>query len=79
MQVASRLWVLWGLIQIAPHETSTGGLKLGASPLQLNMATLLIAWSISEILRYSLYAFKVTHYLIRWLSTAWGSPAPQRP
>ena len=59
VQVASRLWVLWGLIYMAPHETSTGSLKLGSSKLQLNMATLLIAWSISEILRYSLYAFKV--------------------
>ena len=60
VQVASRLWVLWGLIQIAPHETSTGALRLGSSQLQLNLATLLIAWSTSEILRYSLYAFKVT-------------------
>ena len=51
--------MLWGLIALAPRETSTGKLSLGTPALQLSLATLLIAGSLSEILRYSLYAFKV--------------------
>lgn len=68
MQVASRLWVLWGLIALVPGPTIGGGIVLwrGVVPglgrsltLQLNLVTLLVAWAVSEIIRYSFYAFKV--------------------
>ena len=66
MQVFSRLWVLWGLINLAPEQTTARGLSLGLPALQLNLATLLTAWSLSEVLRYSLYAFKARAWP-RWV------------
>ncbi|KXZ56690.1 hypothetical protein GPECTOR_1g621 [Gonium pectorale] len=62
MQVASRLWVLWGIINPEQALTTGGAVSLGAKvggvPLQLNLATLLAAWSITEVVRYSFFAIK---------------------
>lgn len=62
-QVASRLWILWGVVNLAPGPTTSGALKLlqlpGGITLQLSLTTLLAAWSLSEIIRYSFFAFKV--------------------
>eukprot|EP00199_Chlamydomonas_sp_CCMP681_P005401 CAMPEP_0119108454 /NCGR_PEP_ID=MMETSP1180-20130426/14478_1 /TAXON_ID=3052 ORGANISM="Chlamydomonas cf sp, Strain CCMP681" /NCGR_SAMPLE_ID=MMETSP1180 /ASSEMBLY_ACC=CAM_ASM_000741 /LENGTH=234 /DNA_ID=CAMNT_0007094067 /DNA_START=48 /DNA_END=752 /DNA_ORIENTATION=+ len=62
MQVASRLWVLWGLIVPVPGPTTQGALVLGTImdryTFRLDLVSLLTAWCISEVIRYSFYAFK---------------------
>lgn len=62
VQVASRIWVLWGLIWQAPEATSTGSITLfeafGLTP-QLSMYTLYFAWGVTEVLRYGFFAVKV--------------------
>lgn len=62
IQVVSRIWALWGIVSLVPEATTQQSLqllKLGDVKLQLNIFTLLVAWSISEVLRYSFYVFKV--------------------
>jgi hypothetical protein len=63
MQVASRIWILWGIINLAPSQATHGsvllGPKLGDFQPQLNLATLLTAWSVTEVIRYSFFAIKV--------------------
>jgi hypothetical protein len=50
MQVASRIWCLWGIIVAAPTSTIGGGIPakplamLGPLPIQLNLISLLTAW-----------------------------------
>ena len=63
IQVASRFWALWGIVGVAPKECSTGAVRLlrvGSVSLELNLITLLICWSVTEVLRYGFYACKVT-------------------
>ena len=62
MQVASRVWVVWGIMVAAPAHIASEGitlLPLGACSIQLNLMSLLLAWSVTEIIRYSFFAFKV--------------------
>lgn len=62
MQVASRVWVVWGIMVAAPAHIASQGitlLPLGPYSIQLNLMSLLLAWSITEIIRYSFFAFKV--------------------
>lgn len=63
MQVASRLWVLWGIIHPVQGPTTSGSLTLMSLPnggsLQLSLITLLSAWSVTEIIRYGFFAVKV--------------------
>lgn len=74
-QVASRIWILWGIIVIAPTYTTSRALVLldvpGPLPtLSLSLATLLTAWCFSEIIRYSFFAFKeagLQPYFLLWL------------
>lgn len=57
----SRLWALWGLVAVAPEACSMGAVTLlsaGPLKLQLSYVTLMLCWSISEILRYGFYACK---------------------
>jgi very-long-chain (3R)-3-hydroxyacyl-CoA dehydratase len=61
IQVLSRLWALWGIVNHAPDACSGGAislLKVGPVHLQLNLLTLLTCWCVSEVLRYGLYAAK---------------------
>jgi hypothetical protein len=61
IQVLSRIWALWGIVNLAPVACSTGFvslLKAGPIHLQLNLITLLFCWCCSEVLRYSFYALK---------------------
>ncbi|GLC35795.1 hypothetical protein PLESTB_000495100 [Pleodorina starrii] len=75
MQVASRLWVLWGIINLAPDQATRGALLLGPKLAdfqpQLNLATLLAAWSITEVVRYGFFAIKEVAgsvpYAVLWL------------
>ncbi|GMH34199.1 hypothetical protein BSKO_02033 [Bryopsis sp. KO-2023] len=73
MQVFSRVWILWGITNVAPHHTTTGGvelLKAGGFRLELNLITLVAAWSAAEVIRYGFFAFKelgVDLYLMKWL------------
>lgn len=60
-QVASRLLVVWGIINLVPHATTTGSIELlhvGNLHLKLDLASLLVAWGLSEVIRYSFFAFK---------------------
>lgn len=62
IQVFSRIWALWGIVNVVPDATTAGSIKLldvGPIRLQLNLTSLLVAWSISEVLRYTFYVFKV--------------------
>ena len=62
IQVLSRYWALWGIVEMAPEAVKHGTLKLftvGDVTLRLNLITLLFAWSTTEILRYGFYAAKV--------------------
>ena len=62
MQVSSRVWVVWGIMVAAPAQIASGGitiLPLGPYSVQLNLMSLLLAWSVTEIIRYSFFAFKV--------------------
>lgn len=55
-QVASRLWILWGIVNLAPEATTTSVVTLGV--LNLSLITLLTAWCLSEIIRYGFFALK---------------------
>lgn len=71
IQVASRLFILWGVVDLVPATRSShlvllrlplgGGAAAGGSgALQLSLVTLLTAWCCSEVIRYSFFAFKVS-------------------
>ena len=63
VQVASRIWALWGIIELVPDSTTRGSitlLKIAGFKAELSLVSLLLAWSVSEILRYTFYVFKVT-------------------
>ena len=63
MQVASRLWLLWGVIVPVKEPTVTGSLLLldlgGGFKLELSLFTLVTAWALSEVIRYSFFMLKV--------------------
>ena len=64
MQVGSRIWVLWGIINLAPDASTTQSVELGRIgqyALQLNFVTLVVAWSLTEVVRYSFFAVKARH------------------
>ncbi|EIN11632.1 PTPLA-domain-containing protein [Punctularia strigosozonata HHB-11173 SS5] len=59
IQVASRLWLVWGICD--QYESAR------TSPLY---ATMVFAWSVTEVIRYSFYAFNLTGkepYPLVWL------------
>ncbi|KAL4521508.1 hypothetical protein Ndes2437B_g07910 [Nannochloris sp. 'desiccata'] len=74
-QVASRIWILWGIVDAAPQATTIRSLVLLPLPypfprLALNLATLLTAWCLSEIIRYGFFAFKeagLQPFFLLWL------------
>ncbi|EIW72289.1 hypothetical protein TREMEDRAFT_25191, partial [Tremella mesenterica DSM 1558] len=60
-QVASRLWAVWGVVELVPSVCC------GNHPLY---ATMVLAWSVAEVLRYSFYTSSLFGYqigLIDWL------------
>lgn len=63
LQVASRVFLAWGVVNLAP-EVATGS-QVAAIPIPgvgrvgLSFATLVIAWALSEIIRYGHFAAKV--------------------
>jgi very-long-chain (3R)-3-hydroxyacyl-CoA dehydratase len=66
MQVASRIWLLWGIIVPVNGPTTTGSIPLlSAGPVNfsLSISTLMVAWCLSEIIRYSFFALKVGQQL----------------
>jgi very-long-chain (3R)-3-hydroxyacyl-CoA dehydratase len=80
-QVASRIWILWGIVNAAPDAITARSISLlpgalaGVLPslahrLSLSLASLLTAWSASEIIRYGFFAFKeagLQPYFLLWL------------
>jgi hypothetical protein len=82
MQVASRIWCLWGIVVAAPGPTIGGGIPakplamLGPLPIQLNLISLLTAWCLSEVIRYGFFALKEllgeAPYISTWLR--WVAP-----
>lgn len=63
LQVSSRVWLVWGILVAAPAQVTARGLDIipfkGLS-FELNLITLLVAWSVTEIIRYSFFAVKVS-------------------
>ncbi len=55
-QVASRLWILWGIVNLAPEATTTSVVTVGF--INLSLVTLLTAWCLSEVIRYGFFAMK---------------------
>ena len=56
------MWVVWGIMVAAPAQIASTGVTivpLGKDSIELNLMSLLLAWSITEIVRYSFFAFKV--------------------
>ncbi len=61
MQVGSRIWVLWGVVNLAPRASTTQSVELfrvGQHAVQLNFMTLVVAWSLTEVVRYSFFSVK---------------------
>lgn len=59
LQVASRIWVLWGIVLLVPDETTQGSIRqLG--PLSPTVTSLVGAWAVSEIIRYGFFAAKAS-------------------
>ncbi len=65
LQVASRLWVLWGLVNAAPAAATARAVPLLPFSLPpplptpaLSLATLLAAWCAAEVIRYAFFAAK---------------------
>ncbi|DBB16231.1 TPA: hypothetical protein ACH3X3_014555 [Trebouxia sp. C0006] len=73
LQVTSRVWVVWGIMVAAPAQIASTGVTivpLGKDSIELNLMSLLLAWSITEIVRYSFFAFKelgMSPYPLLWL------------
>lgn len=73
MQVASRIWLLWGIIVPVNGPTTTGKLeilRIGQFDFSLSIITLMTAWCLSEIIRYSFFALKelgLSPYFSLWL------------
>lgn len=71
-QVASRLFVLWGVVDLVPeaHRRPLVLAQWGQTYLELSLLSLLVAWCCSEIIRYSFFAFKelgMQPYVLLWL------------
>lgn len=65
LQVASRLWLVWGILAAAPAQVTSRGINVSPVnqlPFELNLVTLLTTWSVTEIIRYSFFAIKVLHH-----------------
>ncbi|KAF5326475.1 hypothetical protein D9611_000213 [Ephemerocybe angulata] len=56
MQVASRLWLVWGILDQFP--------SVHTNPL---FASMVFAWSFTEVIRYTFYAFNLLGYNPRFL------------
>lgn len=59
MQVASRIWVLWGIVVLVPDETTQGSLP-ALGPLSPTLTSLVAAWAVSEIIHYGFFATKAS-------------------
>lgn len=69
MQVASRLVVVWAVLQCVP-SSQNAELVLVNGTLKLNVISLLLAWSITEIIRYTFYMLKeldALPYMLSWM------------
>lgn len=79
MQVASRLWCLWGIVVPCADVTIPGGLlpqslisSLGLPDwVNINFISLMTAWACSEVIRYGFFALKEAlgspPYFASWL------------
>lgn len=79
MQVASRIWCLWGIINPVKVPTTTSGLTdllglpsihVGPLKLDINFISLMTAWCLSEVIRYGFFALKeagASPYFATWL------------
>ena len=72
-QVASRLWILWGIVCLVPEATTTSVVSLASNAafsFELSLITLLTAWCLSEMIRYGFFACKEANmqpYIMVWL------------
>lgn len=59
------MWVVWGIMVAAPAQIASRGITiipLGPYSIELNLVSLLLAWSVTEIVRYSFFAFKASFW-----------------
>lgn len=72
-QVASRIFIVWGILTAAPQAIQQGSItlaRIGGISFGLDLYSLLFAWSITEVIRYSFYALKEvgsSPTLLTWL------------
>eukprot|EP01026_Neomeris_dumetosa_P061405 TRINITY_DN57986_c0_g1_i3.p3 TRINITY_DN57986_c0_g1~~TRINITY_DN57986_c0_g1_i3.p3 ORF type:complete len:228 (+),score=9.62 TRINITY_DN57986_c0_g1_i3:50-733(+) len=61
LQVASRIGIFWGIMMSCQKDITSGGVTLYESEgfsFKLNLITLILAWSVTEIIRYGFFAIK---------------------
>lgn len=71
-QVASRIWILWGVVVAVPSVTqqSVHLFRVGEYDVEIGVVSLLTAWALSEIIRYGFFAAKELGsppYFLLWL------------
>ena len=59
MQVSSRLAVVWGVLYLAPVSRTSSISIPGVPVLEIGVPSLMFAWGITEVVRYSFYACKL--------------------
>ena len=57
MQVSSRLMVVWGVLALAPPSRTASLDVFG--PISIGVPSLMFAWGVTEVVRYSFYFFKL--------------------
>eukprot|EP00892_Ulva_mutabilis_P006874 jgi/Ulvmu1/4559/UM002_0287.1 len=60
-QVASRIFIVWGILAATPDAVKFGSIalfRLGGISFGLDLFSLMLAWSVTEVIRYSFYALK---------------------
>lgn len=66
MQVSSRLMVVWGVLELAPPARVASYVVAG--PLAIGVPSLMFAWGITEVIRYSFYYFKLLGDVPRFIT-----------
>jgi hypothetical protein len=70
VQVASRIWCLWGIVVPCLPTTVTDSIPVvPGTPLRLDFTSLMAAWGTSEVIRYGFFALKeagLSPYFATW-------------
>ncbi|KAK9248983.1 tyrosine phosphatase-like protein [Lipomyces tetrasporus] len=58
IQVASRILLVWGVVYLFPESSAT----------TIAYSTMLLSWSVTEIIRYAFYAYNIQGNTPQWLT-----------